>query len=389
MKNKFIPLIIILLTSCNYAISQKWVKKANFPGSTRGNACGFSINNIGYVGNGSSGNTYPYDYYAYEPVSDSWQRIKDLSLASSVYVCPYKGFAIKGKGFVEVAGGNYEYDPALDSWTQHYPDGIQNYAFIATANDTAYLLSSGQKSMQKYDLLTHRWNDVYANYPGHAEFYSVPVSLNGKVYFGTGDSASYEFNDFWKFDPSTKTWTQMANVPGPARSHACSFTINNKGYVGLGTSSNSASLKDFYEYDPITNKWKKIPDYPGAGSEGVTGLTINERGFAGLGWIDNDWWEYIADTAVATGTSQIKIPASTFEIYPNPAMENITINAPQIRIKEFVDIVIMSVTGQVMMTEKMIMQNDLSVNIKSIPPGIYYLQIASEGNKCVRKFVKQ
>ena len=57
--------------------------------------------------------------------------------------------------------------------------------------------------------------------------------------------------DFWKFDPTNNSWTQISDIP-MARVGSFSFSIGNKGYTGAGDKI-YGFLKDFYEYSPNYN----------------------------------------------------------------------------------------------------------------------------------------
>jgi N-acetylneuraminic acid mutarotase len=54
--------------------NNNWVQKSNFPGVARRAAITFSINNIGYIGNGYN-NAPLFDFWKYDPVLNSWASI--------------------------------------------------------------------------------------------------------------------------------------------------------------------------------------------------------------------------------------------------------------------------------------------------------------------------
>jgi hypothetical protein len=43
------------------------------------------------------------------------------------------------------------------------------------------------------------------------------------------------FNDFWKYDPTANSWSQIANCGGTPRYACFSFAINGNGYIGTGS----------------------------------------------------------------------------------------------------------------------------------------------------------
>jgi N-acetylneuraminic acid mutarotase len=134
---------------------------------------------------------------------------------------------------------------------------------------------------------------------------AVAFSIGDYGYIGTGvDTAEVVLKDFWQYDPITDTWSQKADVPGSPRRDAVAFVADGKGYVGTGIDSDESfsgtKLKDFWKYDPSTNTWQQIANYPGVGGNGVyfaTAFSIDSKGYVCCGKIgpnsySNQLWEY-------------------------------------------------------------------------------------------------
>ena len=134
-------------------------RKADFGGTARINAVGLSIGSKGYIGTG----------YDIGNKRDFW-----------------------------------EYDPALNTWTQK------------------------------------------ANFGGTFRTGAAGFTIGNKGYIGTGKSGTRK-NDFWEYNPATDTWAQKANFSGTARDGATAFCINGKGYMGLGYDITGVIKSDFYE----------------------------------------------------------------------------------------------------------------------------------------------
>jgi N-acetylneuraminic acid mutarotase len=84
--------------------------------------------------------------------------------------------------------------------------------------------------------------------------------LDGFGYTGAGEDTNFLLqNDFWKYDPITDTWIQVANFPGAPRKHATAFALSGKGYAGTGL-TDTGLVKDFWQYDPVLNGWTQIQD---------------------------------------------------------------------------------------------------------------------------------
>ncbi len=128
-------------------------------------------------------------------------------------------------------------------------------------------------------------------------------TINNKVYVGTGQDGSSNYEDFWEYNPATNVWTQKANLPGGVRYGAVGFAIGSKGYAGLGDNFGAYKI-DFYEYDPVTNVWTAKANYGGAARREAVGFAIDGKGYVGTGFNGTtnfqDMWEY---NPVANGWS--------------------------------------------------------------------------------------
>ncbi|MBL0259435.1 MAG: hypothetical protein IPQ03_18600 [Bacteroidetes bacterium] len=81
----------------------------------------------------------------------------------------------------------------------------------------------------------------------------MAINIGSNGYMGLGQTGSIE-KDWWKFDPTINTWTQLADFGGNPRINAAAFSIGAKGYVGTG-SDGIINHNDLYEYDPSNNTW--------------------------------------------------------------------------------------------------------------------------------------
>ncbi len=136
---------------------------------------------------------------------------------------------------------------------------------------------------------------------------AVGFAIGNFAYVGTGiDTAEVVHNDFWKYDPVTNAWSQVATLPASVRRNASSFVVNNKGYVGLGINTVNSSdvgatiLSDFWEYNPTTNTWLQKANFPGSFGWGIyfaTGFSTQNKGYICAGKIgpnnySDELWEY-------------------------------------------------------------------------------------------------
>lgn len=148
------------------------------------------------------------------------------------------------------------------------------------------------------EVLAGPWFDK-ANFGGEARHRSSSFAVGNKGYIGLGHINSgidVEYEDFWKYDPASDSWSQIANYPEGRCFHATSFVIDNMAYVGTGRLESGAYSKKFFRYDPVTNTWSPIADLPGVERRGAVGFSINGKGYVGTGQTmsgySTDFYEY-------------------------------------------------------------------------------------------------
>ena len=172
--------------------------------------------------------------------------------------------------------------------------------------------------------------DKLGDFPGIPRDGAVGFVINNIAYVGTGYNytGGKYLQDFWRYDPTSDSWYQVASMPAsatglPGRKDAVAFTLNGKGYVGGGynlLNGFNNPLSDFYEFDPTvgsSGKWKRIADFGhtetqldttvsaryGSAAFTVRDQSNNERAFVGWGVDINsynykDLWEYNASKNV-------------------------------------------------------------------------------------------
>lgn len=177
-------------------------------------------------------------------------------------------------------------------------------------------------NLWEYNTITEVWTRR-ANFPDNGRTKSSVFVINNIAYVGLGYQGGAssivnevpiynEVSDFWKYDPLSDIWTQIANFPAGNRAGACGFSINNKGYiVGGGYSKNTGTIrygyfKDTWEYNPTTDTWIQKANFGGGESSELYGTSALGKGYIGLGQtldplvgsstglvkLSNDLWEY-------------------------------------------------------------------------------------------------
>ncbi|MBK8925852.1 MAG: T9SS type A sorting domain-containing protein [Crocinitomicaceae bacterium] len=195
---------------------------------------------------------------------------------------------------------------AQNTWIQmdslNGPGRSTASAFVL--NDDAYVLTGldefgFKRSMVSYDISQNDWDDELSlggdAGDGLNRGSAVAFNLGGFGFCGLGTGSADYFKDFWKFDPVSNSWTQVADFEGSARREAAAFVVGQIAYVGSGQDADGLT-SDFYAYDHLTNTWSAISDFPGTARRDAVGFAMGGQGYFGTG-VDastykNDFWAY-------------------------------------------------------------------------------------------------
>jgi N-acetylneuraminic acid mutarotase len=169
-----------------------WTRIADYPGTWKYFATTFSVGDKGYIGPGVDWDgfnyLYPKDLWEYNPATNLWARKADFpgSDRTNAYGFSAGNFGYVGMGSADVEQRMiYRYDPVSDSWEEagYYPgkgyDDIRGF----TLNGKAYF-GFGK------DQLGYRYGDFWEFDPNGnvlTEMHSCPVNFDPSIGFATGD----------------------------------------------------------------------------------------------------------------------------------------------------------------------------------------------------------
>lgn len=312
MKTKLLFTIALAFIGWSANAQNSWSPKANFGGTARYWATGFSIGNKGYIGTGRDAvPAMKKDFWEWN--GSTWTQKADFGGMERWLAV---GFSIGTKGYIgtgiNISGNTtndfWEYDPGLNSWTQkaNFAGGLRSEAVgfsIGTKGyiGTGYNGGTYYNDFYEYDPTANSWTSR-ANFGGTARRQAVGFSIGTtKGYIGTGAGQFTVTNDFWEYNPATNSWTSRASFAGAIRYAAVGFSIGNKGYIGTGR--NSSYYQDFYEYNPATNAWTIKTNYLNA-VESAVGFSTCTKGYIGTGSDGNYYQSFTEYTpSIAPGAA--------------------------------------------------------------------------------------
>ena len=407
MKNRLI-LLILLMSVATFLYSQGyWTQKQNVGTLNRCSGIGMATTTKGYISCGYLGGYDTFkDMWEYDPSVDTWTQKTDFPGAKRRWLI---GFVIGEKCYVGlgaymISAGNYtyytdfyEFDPATNTWTAKasFPGTPRASSFCFSIKDKGYVgggsgASGVMSDLWEYNPTTNTWTQK--NNIGCGSKYAAATFVIGDyAYVGTGvnNSGTY-LNDFWQYSPESDTWTQKSSFPGTERWYATGFSISNKGFIGSGALGTSSFYKDFWQYDPTTDTWTSVTNLSGSVRMLASSFTINNKGYVGTGWTSSttytsDFWEY---TPSWYGISEETPIDFSWNLYPNPAIENISISLKN-PINNPLSISIYDISGKTIFSSKMESGSLIqTISLNNLNSGKYFVELKNNEYNITKSFIK-
>lgn len=115
-----------------------------------------------------------------------------------------------------------------------------------------------------------------SNVPFAARANAASTVIDGYGYIGLGQSRWWGnglYNDWWRYNPSNDSWTQLRSYPGELHSNYVNFSVNGKCYIGHVSDTDGVYV-DLWEYDPQSDSWTKKASLNGNISSHFENATI-------------------------------------------------------------------------------------------------------------------
>lgn len=296
--------------------SNPWIQKANFPealapvGAVNGLVLSFSSATSGYIYKSNK-------LWQYNTTTNSWStktpmpstKGHNFGFCFAIGNKAYLGLGVTGEASPasQMTKEVWEYDMSTDAWTRKadFPGSKRSGCFSFGVGNVGYVgggdtMNGGFNQVRdfwKYDPSSDTWTRL-ADYPGNKLIGSMGFNIQSTGYvfegsFGTMMAQLTSFPDFklWSFDPATNTWLQKASLvmaAGKPATSATVFAINNKGYAAVGATDTTnvagqLTKKDFFEYDPVVNAWSLKPQVGGPVRYFPCSFAVAGKGYVGMG----------------------------------------------------------------------------------------------------------
>ncbi|XP_067048895.1 kelch-like protein 28 [Acropora muricata] len=204
---------------------------------------------------------------AYFPTEDKWCKLRDAAFDYQRHcLVQWKDkihiFCEESNTVGESEVFRQHYQPNINSWGSIQSDQIKFINSCIILKGDLYVLSfttNSEHMIFSYDAKTNCWNDV--DPPSAVQRYPCVVASDQHLYLIGGKSD----NSFWsaprskRFDPTHKTWEDIANI-NEARHSAFGAAMNGQLYIAGGrkNTGNLEVLSSCEMYSPLSNEWQVI-----------------------------------------------------------------------------------------------------------------------------------
>ena len=400
MKTTVTSFSFLLITI--FSFSQSWEMLSPLPASAdeRHHPATFAIDGIGYLVAGADANSVSMkDFYAYDPMSDTWTQKADFpgqsrgfSYAVASETKGYLGFGYSNDpntGADEYLKDLWEYDPQTDTWTElaSCPGSARIHPAMIYLDGKIYMGCGGNVfgdlgDWWEYDIDTDTWTPR-ASFPGPNRHHPYYFAIGDYAYVGFGHSGPNIYDDMYRYDPVGNIWSQMASLPDQGRVAGTQFTYGGKGYLlsGQGETHQNLPTGEFWEYDPIANDWTELTAHPGGGRWAPGSFVINGGVYFMCGESNSGNEKDLMRYQIEGFATQENVANMELTIYPNPADNQFVVSG----LETTANVRVLDMNGK-SCWEKQVQPNDL-IDVSGLSMGVYSCLIEIGNEQRVEKLV--
>jgi len=331
-------------------------------------------------------------YIALDNNRDVYITVRGIDTSYTCKTMKYNNFGIKQ--WERVYKGNFNPGSAGPRGLKFDPHGFV-YVLAYTTNDNN---GEGDYAVVKYDTIG---NLVWASSYSFSSYYDVPKSLaidkSGDVYatgniYPTGGSidsiATIKFDKYGAFK-----WAKTYSIGYDNLDEASAITTDSLGYIYVtGKSSDSSSHENFVtiKYDLLGNEiWVARYKNTLYSSDEANSISLDKFGNIYVSGTSRDYNTSASAILTVKYSFDVGIHelSDNYEyivkIYPNPSLNNLSIETSQKSIIE-----ILNIQGQLLIQQQ-IQQGKSDIDISRLAQGVYILRLNSSDKTAVTRFVKE
>lgn len=306
-------------------------------------------------------------------------------------------------GKILVAGGQYTatcelYDQSTNTWsTTGTMNGNRYDGFALTKLPDGRVLATGgnnTNTAEIYDPSTGQWTNVTATMTTNHQYHQSILMSNNKVLIAGGDmTLSSEI-----YDPVAGTFTAAGNLLHYISNCPMVNLSNGKVLVfGIGTLF-SMDREALQVFNPVANQWYLAGPVPSSIFTAAV-YTVHQLQSGNILYVDGNFttgngasqYCYLVNpAAIAVGIDE---ESSSFSasIFPNPSSGIITVSA-DVTNGSLVYTTVRDVLGKTVAASTQIAGSTGyidQIDISGLNPGMYFVEIASEGRVATQQLIKE
>lgn len=189
----------------------------------------------------------------------------------------------------DIASGRFAELPSLPRRLNHVGMGLRgNHLYVVGGlGDLLEYRSVAADSMWRYDFDSKTWEEL-PPMPTARGAHGAAI-VGDTLYAIGGRDGPDSYDTVEAYDIERGVWSSRAPLPGPGRDHLGVAAMGGYVYAVGGRRDDAVEFDDFYRYDPRTDTWTELPPLPVATSGANLDRVGNELVVSGGEGSENQW----------------------------------------------------------------------------------------------------
>ncbi len=402
MKQKSILFLVLLMPVTLLAQPNTWHAASSSGLVARSKFASAVVNGKIYVIGGWDGRDFSGigELDVYDPASDTWSS----PTTTGTFTPRFDLAAAVVNGLIYVMGGVNNngtlgtlevFDPSTNTWSTPKTTGsmyARSACGAAVVDGKIYVIggtyNADMRTVDEFDPSTNTWTLLPTPSAFVPRDQLATAVINNKIYAIGGWETGTPLDTVQIYDPSTNVWSAVQTTGTfTPRNALASAVVNGKIYVMGGQNATLPFLDSLEVFDPSTNSWStpQTTDTMTA-RHGLSAQAVNGIIYA-IGGIDQKGILSLNE-AFTPESSGVAPPAQTseVEISPNPTEGIIVMHGTG---GADASVTVANTLGQKVMSLKHLPGPDCTLDVSTLPPGAYYITIASSTQTVTKLAVRE